>query len=446
MHGSRLYGLSAAVLLLNLLLLLFYQYYLHGDFPFQDEWGYVASLMRLPDTGFWQYIFSRHQTYHMPVLMFTWYLFYAWAHLDIMLIRYIGALVTALVALFLCILLVRKVQHRDSVGPLLILYAPFVICSYNFSGTYVQSIESVIQPFQFGMALVAAWAAENALQNRNVAAWTGLCVICALLGVGTYGSGLAILPAVAGANLLLRRRINILPMATAVIGLATIIWYVYSADSLSDAEQRPGLTSVDFMRSLLIWVVLTGNAIFSPALDSAQFIVYILGATIIAVQIAGLAHVLRLPAEQRIGCMVPVMLTLYKWLVFIEILFTRFHHPDVEFTPRYSILMLAGPVSALFYLMMLAGDSAGRRVISLGISVVLIAGTVGADVQIATRLPYIRNTLATVRLELMSLKGDPSPAQQAEMFVSPRQKPRVYPGRLFLESQGLAMYHESDKR
>src|SRR5579859_3949200 len=115
--------LCGFLIALNLVALLCYQHYLHGDFPFQDEWGYVARIQRLPSLGFWHYVFDRHLSYHLPVLLFIWYLFYTLTHLNIEAIRYTGAVIISLDALLLCVMLRRQSPRPGLWTWAVILYA-----------------------------------------------------------------------------------------------------------------------------------------------------------------------------------------------------------------------------------------------------------------------------------------------------------------------------------
>ena len=438
------YSVTAVVLILNLLMLLYYQHYLAGDFPFQDEWGYVNRLQELPDIGFFPYLFDKYQTYYMPVFLFVWYLFYALTHLDIMVIRYTGAVVSALVSLLLCVMLYRKASRLHPLTWVAILCGPFIVCSYNHWATYNQSIESVAEPLLFGLVLATSWAAEGTLRPRSADLWAVLCVVGGLLASGMYAPGLSLLPAIVGARFLLRPRIDWPLVVMAVPAVAVPIMYVTAGHGLGHGGELPAFTFGDVMNSLEVWVGLAGNALLTPSLDSLRNLTRLLGAGILITQGVAIIHVLRLPAERRAAFMVPVILTLYNTLVFAEILVTRFHFPNVAFMPRYSIHMIGGPVSLLFWVVTLSDSVRWGRWLKTGAVVFVLVGVgvgvVVGDAQTFRQLPDFRHALSGVRENLMALHGEPDANQQRQMFVSPHLLPLVYPGKLFLEEKGLAMY------
>jgi hypothetical protein len=439
-------GWLGGAVLLNLILLLCVQHYWHGDFPFQDEWGYVARLQQLPHVGFMHFIFDRYQTYYVPVLMFVWYQAYTWTHLDIEAIRYLGACVSATVALGAGVLLYSHAPRLDRVRAALVLLAPFVVCSLNHYAVYYQSIESVTQPFLFGMVLTAFWAAEQAQRGRAALLWSLLAAGTALIGVGTYALGLSILPAIAGAQILIQRRLSLSSALFAVLGLACIGIYVHAGHGLAHPGQRPGFAAGDVVLAVKMWFGLTGNALFSPHAGQLEIITYLLGAALIGAQAVGLWLALRQAPERRGGLFLPVALTLYNNLVFLEILNTRLHTVEsgleASFTPRYSILMLAGPLSVMFYLAML-DDLRGRmKPLASAMLMGLAAGTLAAELMIMVALPHFAQALATVRSDLLSLEADPNAFQQVEMRLTPAMKPLVYPGKLYLQQEHLALYHD----
>jgi hypothetical protein len=435
-----------AAVLLNLALLLGVQHYWHGDFPFQDEWGYVARLQQLPQLGLMHFIFDRYQTYYVPVLMFVWYQAYTWTHLNIEVIRYFGACITATVALWSCVLLYSHAPRLDRARAALLLLAPFVVCSLNHYAVYYQSIESVTQPFLFGMVLTAFWAAEHALQGRRALLWSLLAAVMALIGVGTYAPGLSILPAIVGAQILIQRRVSLSTVLLALLGLACIGFYVQAGHGLAHPAQRPGLAAGDLLLAVKMWFGLTGNALFSPHAGELEIITYLLGAALIAAQGLGLFLVLRRNPEGRRAFFLPVALTLYNNLVFLEILNTRLHTVEsgleASFTPRYSILMLAGPMSVMFYLVMLDDLSSRMKRMAAMMLMTLAGGTLAAEVMIMVALPHFAAVLAAVRADLVELRGDPNQFQQTQMRLTPAMKPLVYPGRLYLQQEHLALYRD----
>ena len=74
---------------------------------------------------------------------------------------------------------------------------------------------------------------------------------------------------------------------------------------------------------------------------------------------------------------------------------------------------------------------------------ILAAGTLAAELMIMVALPHFAATLATVRAALVELQGDPNPFQQTQMRLTPAMKPLVYPGKLYLQQEHLALYRDS---
>jgi len=446
-----IYGVTGAVLILNFLMLLYYQHYLAGDFPFQDEWGYVHRLQELQNTGFFRYLFDRYQTYYMPVFLFVWYLFYALAHLDFMVIRYTGAVISLLVSLLLCVMLYRKKPQPSPLTWLVILCGPFIVCSYVHWASYNQSIESVTEFLLFGFVLASCWAAEGTLRPQTADLWAVLCVIGGLLASGTYAPGLSLLPAIVAARFLIRPRIDWPLIVMAVPAVLVPILYVTAGAGLGHGHgiALPAFSLGNVLQILEAWVGLTGNALLIPGLDSMRNITRALGVGILVVQGVGIIHVLRLPVERRAGFMVPIILTFYSTLVFIEIIAARFHFPDVAFTPRYSIHMIGGPVSVLFWMVTLSDSIRWHRGLKVCATVVVLVG-IGVGVSVANAegfwlLPGFRHSFLGVRADLMALHSAPNASQQRDMFVNPALVSFVYPGRIFLEAHGLAMYGQASE-
>lgn len=170
----------------NLLGLLAYQRYMGGDFPFHDEWSFVTWLQRLPHVGMLQYLFSSKGGYFAPVELTIWYLFYAWLHLNIMLIRYTGAILSGATALLTCVMLYRKAHQKNLLMWAVLIVAPFIVCSLNFWDTYSISIESLIKPLMFGVVLLTCWSAERMLASGYQPVWAVLCVVGSLVASGLY--------------------------------------------------------------------------------------------------------------------------------------------------------------------------------------------------------------------------------------------------------------------
>lgn len=434
------------VLLLNLGLLLFVQHYWHGDFPFQDEWGYLARLQQEPQTGFGHYLFDPYHGYYGPVLFLFWYLAYAWTHLDIEAIRYAGACLSMLSALLLVVLLYRRTSLGGRPLSLVLGYAVFLVCSLNHYMAYYQSIEALIQPFMFGVVLCAVCAGERTLGGRHVLLWSALCVMLALVGTGVYAPGLAILPAIAGTQVLLSRRITVSSALLGVIGILLIFFYIHSAHALARPAQQASASPADLLPAVKMWIGLTGNALFSPHTPRLTVITYCLGLLVLAGQAWGLLLALRQPPERRRALFIPVALSLYNNVVILEIIGARLHTVESglesSFTARYTFLTLAGPASLLFYGAMLDGWTGRLRRLATAIFFGMALGTLASEAMILVVLPHYAEVLAKVRSQLLSLQGDPTPFQQTQMMLTPPMRPLVYPGRLYLQQEHLALYRD----
>lgn len=435
-----------AVLLLNLLLLLCVQHYWHGDFPFQDEWGYLARLQQLPQTGFAHYLFDPYHGYYGPVLFLSWFLAYAWTHLDIEAIRYAGACMSVLVATLLAVMLYRRAALHGRPLLLVLAYAVFAACSLNHYMVYYQSIEALVQPFMFGVVLCAVWAGERTLDDRRGLLWSALCILLALVGAGVYAPGLSILPALAGAQILLLRRGTLSSVLLGVAGVSLIFLYVHTAHALAHPDEHPTASAGDLLQAVKMWVGLTGNALFSPHTPRLAILTYGAGLTLLAAQLCGFVHAWRQPAGRRRALFIPVALSLYNNLVILEIIAARLHTTESglesSFTARYTILTLAGPVSVLFYGTLLEGLAAWWRRWAAAAFLAMALGTAAADAMILVVLPHYAEVLARVRAQLVSLQGEPDAFQQTQMMLTPAMEPLVYPGKLYLQQEHLALYRD----
>ena len=447
--GSRWLLLAAgAALLFNLLVLLSLQHYIHGDFPFEDEWGYLARLQRLPDMGLVHFIFDRHIGYYLPVLFSFWYLSYTLTHLDFELMRYVAAGVSVGAALLLAFLLYRRATRRDWLVAGSLVYGAFLVCSLNHYYIYFQASEALIEPFLFGMVLCAVWAQEAALTGRrHLVACTLLATAFAAIGAGTYGAGLSILPALAAAQILLLRRMSYASLLQLALGVALIVLYVHGTSDLSRPHSAATASVTDLLEALRMWVGLTGNALFTPRKGALIEITYGIGLLLVAAQAYILVSACRQPPDRRRALFIPVALALYNNLVILEIILTRLHDVEngtqADFNPRYTILTLGGPASVLFYAVMLGELPRRLRHFAAAALFAMFAVTLISDRDIAIELPYHAQFLARVRTALLSLQGYPTPLQQAHMQLNPDMKPLVYPGRLFLEKEHLALYRDS---
>jgi hypothetical protein len=218
------------------------------------------------------------------------------------------------------------------------------------------------------------------------------------------------------------------------------LWYLLAGEGMRSSWGLNTFGLHELYKCVQTWVSLSGDAIFFPGLPTLQILTVILGTAVVLIQVLGIFHVLRLPSVQRERFMVPVILTIYSFLVFIEILLTRFNAPDVGFTPRYSTHMLGGVVSVMFWVVTLLDSLPWGRVIAI-VTVTLVAcGVGGAEIAGAMRLRTMGIDTAVARSALLSLRGNPTPSQQLQMRLTPAMVPLVYPGRLFLQDHLLALY------
>jgi hypothetical protein len=142
--------------------------------------------------------------------------------------------------------------------------------------------------------------------------------------------------------------------------------------------------------------------------------------------------------------MIPLTLTIYGWLVLLEIIGARLHETGLAFTPRYTWFGLYAPVSILFWSVMLADSFRWKRVFGIFTVVLISFGVMLADAQTVHQLPYVRVALAGVRATFMSLRGHPTRQQQVAMFVNNPLVDYVYPDLQFLQQEHLAMYEGSE--
>lgn len=441
--ARHLAKLIAFFLVVNLALLLTYQANMAADFPFADEWGYLTRLRQLPAVGLGHYLFDPYQNYLMPFFLFIWYGFYSITHLDLMALRYSGAVVSALVATLLSVMLYRRSPRLNAPAGLAILCAPFVICSLNHAAAYSQAIESLAEPLLFGLVLATTLAAEATLQPGRKAIGVALCIAGALLASGIYAPPVALLAAIVAARFLLRPRLDWALAVLAIFAVAFPLFYL-KAGGTSGSSGFANIHPGDLPKALYILLGLTGNAVVSPGSPSLQNLTLVLGGGILLIQLVAVLHVMRLPVEERGRFMVPMVLTLYSGLVFVEILAARIGMPDVAFTPRYSTHMLGGVVSVLFWAAMLNGPPLYGRWLASAAVTLIISGVIIGEAQGTLRFKPVRRSMAEVRRTLLSLNGDPDPVQQREMFVTPAMLPLVYPGRQFLQERHLALYKNGD--
>jgi hypothetical protein len=444
-----IYIAISVVVIVNLAMLLAYQHYIAGDFPFQDEIGYVNRLHQLPESGFPHYLFDPYLGYFMPSYFLIWYGFYKVTHLNIVAVRYTGAMVSALTALLLCVLLVRKTRRFDILTISVIIVAPFVICSYNFWANYGQSMESVAEPLVFGLALSVIWIAEgffkaldSGAKMQQVALWAAVGAAVWVFAAGIYPPPLVVLLAVILARCLLRRRIDVATVILVVLALVLPLGYVLLGEGLRTgvSAMSTGLHLRDLLHGAAAAVALSGNALFSPGTSNWEGLTWLLGAALVLGQLGCAVYTVRLPAAQRTRFFVPLALTIYNALVLFEIIVARLHYPGLDFTPRYAIFALGAPVSLMIWIVLLDNRVLWRRVLAVATIAMAVVGAGVADREQVRQLPYARAAFERVRSTMMSLEAPPNAAQQAAMFVNPPLAPYVYPDLQFLRAEHLAMY------
>lgn len=265
--------------------------------------------------------------------------------------------------------------------------------------------------------------------------------------VWLYASGigpppLTLLAAIVGARILLERRVDLWLILLAVLAVVAPAAYLMSGHALNQgfSVSNSAFGIKELFDAFGALVGLVGNSLYTPGPASHEFITMLLGACLLAAQVAVTIYALRLPAEQRLRFMTPLILTLYSWLVLLEIIGARLHYPGIAFTPRYSWFGLYVPVSLLFWCVMLGDAVPWKRAFGIGALVLITFGVALADAQTARQLPYVRTAFARDRATLMSLHADPTPQQQAFMFVNPPLRDFVYPDLQFLQREHLAMY------
>lgn len=437
------------VVLFNLAMLVAYQHYLAADFPFQDEIGYVNRLQHLPETGLFHYVFDPYWHYYIPTQLYIWYQFYALTHLNIMTVRYTGATISALASLLLCVMLYRKAFTLNVQTLLAILCCPFIICSYNHWASYDQSIESVVEPLLFGLTLALIWIAEKIQRAFGERApigqrvgWIGLFTAIWILASGIGPPPLVVLAAIVGARFLLERRFSPSLILLAIIAVAAPCFYLIAGEGISQkfSASQSAFGLKELFDALKAAIGLIGNSLYTPVVARHEPVTLGLGVAVLVAQIAIATYALRLPVEQRSRFMIPLTLTLYSWLVLLEIIGARLHELGVAFIPRYSWFGLYAPVSLFFWFVTLASSVRRERALSACVLVLVLFGTASADEQTARQLPFARTALAKDRETLMSLQGRPTPEQQAVMFVNPPLADYVYPDLEFLRREHLAMY------
>jgi len=433
---------SGIAITLNLAALVAYQHYLCVDFPIHDEWRLVNRLQQLPHTGMLNYLFARDGAYYGPVEFLIWYLFYALTHLNIMLIRDTGAIASAVAALLVCVLLYRKSARKNILTWAAICIAPFMVCSFNYWSTYSISIESLIKPLLFVIVLATCWASDGLLLSRKRSIWVVCCIVGAVVASGIFAPGLMLLPAIILARLLLYPRIDWTTLALSLMAAVLLAVYLLAGKGVDLVGSSPSFTPHNLWICIYSAFGLMGNALISPHTLQMNIYTRLIGVLIFGIQIAGTIYAIRMPAELRIKYMIPIALSLYNAFIVLEIVGVRFHYPGFEFYPRYASLMLVGPISVLFWIVMIPMKSPFNRSVGLVIFVVIAISVSMADVSEYRIMPYRRDDIIVGRQFLFALKETPDMNQQRKYHITNRILPTIYPGIIYLRENHLAMYRK----
>ncbi|MGH9437543.1 MAG: hypothetical protein ACRD22_06510 [Terriglobia bacterium] len=433
---------AGTVFAVNLAGLMAYQHYLGVDLPTRDEWRFVERLQELQQSGMLHYLFARDGVYFAPVEFLIWYLFYALTHLDIMLIRYTGAVVSAVMALLVCVMLYRKAARNNILTWAVICITPFIVCSFNFWSTYSISIESLIKPLIFAVALATCWVSEGLLHPRVRTVWVVCCIAGALVASGIFPPGLMLLPAIILARFLLRPRIDWTLLMLGLVAASLLAAYLLAGRAVGSSGALPSFTLHDLWICVYSAFGLMGNALFSPHTQQMGIYTRFIGVLIFGIQIAGMIYVIRQPIELRSRYMIPIALSLYNAFITLEIVGFRFHFPGFEFYDRYAMVMLAGPISVLFWMVMVPPKSLFNRSLNLAILSVIVVAVSMADVREYHTMPYRRDNFIAQRQFLSALNGTPNINQQRKFHITNRILPMMYPGVIYLRDNHLAMYRK----
>jgi hypothetical protein len=440
-----LFVIALFFILVNSAALVLYQYYMAANFPFQDEWRYVERLHILPKIGFIHYLFDKDNNYYMPMYLLTWLAFYKFTHLNIMAMRYFGAIISGLDSVLLMLIFKKHMGRSIAISYIIIVTGIFIVCSFNYWDTYNLAISSLLIPVQLGVILITCWAAEYVESSKSSFLFSLYCVIGAVIAVGVYPNGLVVLPAIVGGLWIINRRINTALLLLTALGLVIAIIYMSGGSGAWNIVEIHKM-GFEIVRKLLVSLLgLVGNGLFCPGDISSRIFTLLFGVGILSAQIIGTVYAVSLPKEKRHSFLIPIILTIYNLLVYVEIAGARFQYPYFEYYSRYSILMIAGPISVLLFAMKLERFAARGRDYAVCAIALIIFGIVAADAQSLKALPFRRASFDNVRETLLQLKGEPNPTQKRSMYLTNDILPDVYPGKLFLQENKLSLYRSGDR-
>lgn len=439
--------------MINFLILMIYQIKVGGDFPYQDEWGYVDRLIHLQSMGMSHYLFDRYQVYFIPGIFAIWYFFYHFFDLSIMAIRYAGAAVSAIIAFFICVTVIKHKEQFNMWELVLIGLIPFVFCSLNHWATYNQSIESVIEPFLFGCVLFAFWAGQHTMNDEDgdwkIMIWSILVVIASVLAVTMYAPGLSALLAVAITRIFLLRRIDKTTIMFGLLGFGGGLAYLLLGGG---AGHHIPLATVHIGKVIEEWIFLFSNALItighktSPVVFFGVPIIYgvrlildfIIGFIIIATMIISMAYVFFVLPHDRMKYFIPFALSLYTFGVSLEIVWA-YHSPHFGEAPRYAILMVGGPISALIWGVLLLRVYSLQKLILIAQSIIAIS-VFSTLVFMWTQISYVYNSFEGIRTELLKINAPITKEQEKIIVVNDPLKDLVYPDLLFLRKNHLSLF------
>ena len=218
--------------------------------------------------------------------------------------------------------------------------------------------------------------------------------------------------------------------------------YLLAGKGVGSRSATPSFTSHDLWICVYSAFGLMGNSLLSPYTLQMKIYTWIIGVLIFGIQIAGTIYVIRQPTELRCKYMIPIALSLYNVFIVLEIVGVRFHSPGFEFYPRYAMLMLAGPISVLFWIVMIPTKSPFNRSAALAMFAIIGISVSMANVRELHIMSYRRDNLLVQRQFLFALKGTPDMNQQRMFHITDSIMPMIYPGVMYLRENHLAMYRK----
>lgn len=451
------WGVAILLSLLNFLILIKYQIKMGGDFPYEDEWGYVDRLSHIHSIGFFHFLFDKYQTYFVPGLFFIWYLFYHFFDLSIMAIRKLGAATSAASALLICAIVLRQKKNFNLWELFLLGVIPFVFCSLNYWATYNQSIESITEPLLLGFVLLACLSAQQSLlidsTLKTALLWSVVAVAFSFLAISLYAPGLSILLSISITRAALLRRIDGVTLALGGLGLAVVVLYSFLSGEMG-VEHHIHFGTVGLVKLLEEWILLFGNSLITIGHPHSP-IFYVLGIPVtynerVAIDfIFGLIVVLGIftsminaffaPSLSRIRYFVPFSLSVYSIGVSLEIAFA-YHSPRFGEAPRYAILLAGAPIALILW-----GILSQKRLTLLGEltnrvpQAVVYFCTISTLIFMEVTMPQAKNFQA-IRSVLRQIDSPITREQQKILKVNDPLRNMVYPDIQYLRRNHLACF------